>query len=89
MVFQNYLKVAQTLNRRLRVHKTNTVRTSGSYFHDLKPLELSTRNLHAGVPYEYLKFESEFRFSSKPTLRLRPTQSENMFFCLLGSDVNF
>ena len=78
MVFQNYLKVAQTLNRRLRVHKINAVQTRGSCFRDLKPPELSTRNLHAGVPYEYLKIESDFRFSSKPTLQLRPTQSENM-----------
>ena len=80
MVFQNYLKLAQTLNRRLRVHKTNAVRTRGSCFRDLKPPELSihTRNLHAGVPYEYLKIESEFRFSSVPTLQLRPTQSESM-----------
>ena len=76
-MFQNYLKVAQTLNMRLRVHKTNAVRTLGSCFRGLKPPELSTRNLHAGVPYEYLKFESEFRFSSKPTLQLRPTQSES------------
>ena len=78
MVFQNYLKVAQTLNMRLTVHKLRAARTRGSYFRDLKPSELSTRNLHAGVPYEYLKIESEFRFSSKPTLQLRPTLSESM-----------
>ena len=78
MVFQNYLKVAQTLNGRLRIHQIRAVRTLGSCFRDLKPLELSTRNLHAGVPYEYLKFESEFRFSSKPTLQLRPTQTESI-----------
>ena len=78
MVFQNYLKLAQTLNRRLRVHGTNAVRIRRSCFRDLKPLEIPTRNLYAGVPYEYLKIESEFRFSSKPTLQLRPTQSESM-----------
>ena len=63
---------------RLRIYKIRAARALGSYFRDLKPLELSTRNLHAGVPYEYLKFESEFRFSSKPTLQLRPTQTENI-----------